>query len=440
VNPPAPSLAGRSLYRPFFIAGVAIVLTVGGGWGAWLLWQIGLNGHFTAASLHEVNAHGHAQIFGWVGLFVMGFAYQMFPAIWQSRLVALPAVPFVFAAMLAGVAMRTIMMASPTAPGSVVAVIVGGGLETIAIATFVAQLGLTWRKSLAPRQPYLRFVAAALVFFVAQSVFGVWHTVNTMTAGDRRTLVWYVATYQAVLRDLQVHGFALCMVLGVSMFILPRFYRLPPVSDRRARLAWNLIVSGVLGECALFLAYRFTGRHVFAAALLVPWTLLGIAVMAVVSVFRPWRPFPRPDRTSKFVRAAYLWLMVSLALLLLLPVHQLATRLPFSHAYYGSIRHAITVGFISQMIMGVAARVVPDLRRLSADGLGSLAVPFVVLNLGCFLRVTLQALTDMHPFFFALVGVSGIFELSALAWWGAKLVRLMVRRPVTPDGGVLASG
>ena len=55
------------------------MLTLGAVWGAYLLLQIGLTGSFSAAGLHEINAHGHAQIFGWVGLFVMGFAYQAFP-------------------------------------------------------------------------------------------------------------------------------------------------------------------------------------------------------------------------------------------------------------------------------------------------------------------------------------------------------------------------
>jgi hypothetical protein len=126
------------------------------------------------------------------------------------------------------------------------------------------------------------------------------------------------------------------------------------------------------------------------------------------------------------VRAAYLWLAASFALLLLLPVYQALTHTPFSHAYYGSIRHAITVGFVSQMIVGIAARVVPDLRRVPRGGLPSLVGPFALLNIGCFLRVTLQALTDVHRVFFALVGVSGILELSALAWWGTHVVRLMV--------------
>ena len=52
----------------------------------------------------------------------------------------------------------------------------------------------------------------------------------------------------------------------------------------------------------------------------------------------------------------------------------------------------------------------------------------MLLNAGCFLRVTLQAATDLRPAFFAVVGVSGVLELAALAWWGAHLIHLMVAR------------
>jgi hypothetical protein len=376
-----------------------------------------------------VNAHGHAQVFGWVGLFVMGFGYQMFPALWQRRLLAPRLVPVVFAAMVAGVAVRTVAMAAVGARWAVPAVIGGGALEIAAIAAFAIQLGLTWRASLARNQPYLRYVAVALAFFAAQAAFCVWHTVGTLTAADRPSLIWQVATYQAVLRDLQIHGFVLFMVLGVSIQILPRFYGVAPVSSRRARVAWALMLGGVVGEVALFLLYRFTGRHVIAAALMLPWMMLAGGALSIGAVFRPWRAFPNADRSTKFVRAAYAWLAVSFALLLLMPLYQAAIHTPFSHAYYGSIRHAITVGFASQMIMGIAAFVVPALRRVPRSATSPLVGPFVLVNLGCFLRVTLQALTDFHRVFFALVGASGVLELAALAWWGAHLVRLMVRAP-----------
>ncbi len=83
-SPPTPPAVPKSaledtLYRPFFKAGIAVVLTLGAAWGAYLLARIAVAGSFTAAGVQAINAHGHAQIFGWVGLFVMGFAYQAFP-------------------------------------------------------------------------------------------------------------------------------------------------------------------------------------------------------------------------------------------------------------------------------------------------------------------------------------------------------------------------
>jgi hypothetical protein len=85
----APPRPDDAIYRPFFRAGILVALTAGAVWGAYLLLRIAWSGSFRAAGLHEVNAHGHAQIFGWVGLFVMGFAYQAFPASSMPRWPAL---------------------------------------------------------------------------------------------------------------------------------------------------------------------------------------------------------------------------------------------------------------------------------------------------------------------------------------------------------------
>ena len=90
----------------FFKSSIALVLTLGAVWGAWLLLRIGFNGSFTAVGLHEVNAHGHAQIFGWVGLFVMGFAYQKFPHFWQTRLAWPRLAKATLGLMVAGILLR----------------------------------------------------------------------------------------------------------------------------------------------------------------------------------------------------------------------------------------------------------------------------------------------------------------------------------------------
>ena len=87
--------------------------------------------------------------------------------------------------------------------------------------------------------------------------------------------------------------------------------------------------------------------------------LLALGCAVVVLPWRLWRRPPRNERSARFVRLAYAWLGLSLLMLLFLPVYQVLSGLPFSHAYYGAIRHAVTVGFVSQMIVGVSTLVVP---------------------------------------------------------------------------------
>src|SRR5687768_4593701 len=173
-SPPAeagtrPAVADTT-YRRFFTAGIALILTAGATWGAWLLWQIGVAGHFTGASLHHVNAHGHAQIYGWVGLFIMGFAYQAFPRLWHTDLVAPRPAVAAFVAMLVGLAVRT---AGMTLSGrwalALPAALAGGALEAAAVLAFAGQIIAIYRRSLVKFEPYVGFVFMALAWFVAQA-------------------------------------------------------------------------------------------------------------------------------------------------------------------------------------------------------------------------------------------------------------------------------
>lgn len=433
----APASVADTLYRRFFTAGIVLILTAGATWGAWLLWRIGIAGNFTAISIHHVNAHGHAQIFGWVGLFIMGFAYQAFPRIWHTDLWRPRLAVASFGMMVAGLIVRTVGMTAAGQSWALSTAMVGGALEIASVLIFVGQILVTYWTSLPHAglgassdhpdriPPYVGFAVMALVWFIAMSVMCVWHMYMTMTAPTREKLLWYVATYQAPLRDLQIHGLALFMILGVSIRMLPALFGVPAISNRRAWWALGILTAAVVGESILFIAYRWTHNHALAAALLVPWLMLTVGVAMVVLPWKLWRPMPDADRSAKFVRMAYAWLSMSLVMLLLLPVYQAVSGIPFSHAYYGAIRHAITVGFISLMIMGFAAKVVPTLNGVDTRTLSSLWGPFILINVGCFLRVSTQTLTDWHPGFFAIVGLSGTLEVAALAWWGIGLVRIM---------------
>jgi len=422
----APSVAD-TIYRRFFIAGIAVVLTAGASWGAWLLIKIGLAGKFTGISIHDINAHGHAQIFGWVGLFMMGFAYQAFPRLWHVDLPRPKLAVAAFLAMLAGIIIRTVAMPLAGHAPALAAAMLGGSLEVAALAIFIGQILSAFVNSDARLEPYIGFAIAALIFFLAMSLMSLWHTYNTMSAATREGLLWYVATYQGPLRDVQIHGLAMLMILGVSMRMLPPLFGVSPVPARRAWWALAILSFAVIAEVIIFIAYRWTNNHVIAATLLIPWAMLAVGAGMIALPWRLWRRLPLGDRSAKFVRAAYAWLAISLLMLLVLPVYQSAIGTPFSHAYYGAIRHAITVGFISLMIMGFAAKVVPTLNGIDTRTLPALYGPFILINVGCFLRVSLQTLTDVHPVFYAIVGISGVLEVTALTWWGLPLVRIMRR-------------
>jgi hypothetical protein len=443
---PAPSVAD-TIYRRFFLGAIASVLTAGATWGAWLLWQIAVAGRFGAASVHDVNAHGQAQIYGWVGLFIMGFAYQAFPRMWHTRLAAPRLAAAAFALMVFGIIVRTVGMAASGAGAgaggygaggygaggygaggyAVAAAMAGGAAEGLAVLLFVGQLLVTFRRSGTKWEPYVGFVLVALFWFVAQVPLDVWHTYVTLTAATPHELVWYVSTYQAPLRDMQIHGLALFMILGVSIRMLPALFDVPPVPDRRGWRVLILLTLAVAGEVTVFVAYRWSGNHAVAALLLVPWLMLAGGCALIAVPWRLWRSLPVADRSGKFVRAAYAWLGVSLLMLLLLPAYLAVSGIPFSHAYYGAVRHAITVGFISLMIMGMAAKVVPTLNGVDARTLPSLWGPFLLVNAGCLLRVSLQTLTDWHPGVFAAIGVSGVLEVIGLGWWGAPLAGILFR-------------
>jgi hypothetical protein len=428
-----------TIYRPFFKSAIVVTLSLGAVWGAFLLLRIAWNGAFTAVGLHEVNAHGHAQIFGWVGLFVMGFAYQAFPRFKHTSL-AYPNLALVTLwLMLVGIIGRSVLepLADTIAWAGPVAVAVSM-LEILAIVLFAGIIAATWRNSGKPLAFYDYYILSSLLWFVVQAIGETVYLAATLQVSGREELVGLVATWQGALRDVQIHGFALLMILGVSQRIFHFFYGLPAPSQKLSLAALVCLNAAVVGE-AVGLVFHRLGSRAWIGVWYASALLLTATVVALVWNWRIFRPTAEVDRSLKFLRAAYAWLLVSLTMLVLLPVHQFglipwlapeseAARLHFSHAYFGAIRHAFTVGFISLMIVGVAARVVPTLQGVDARRLSPLWGPFLLLNAGCTLRVIGQTLTDFVTSAFPFTGISGVLEVLGLTWWGIHLWRIMAGR------------
>jgi hypothetical protein len=233
-----------------------------------------------------------------------------------------------------------------------------------------------------------------------------------------------IAILDGPLRDVQLLGFAALIIAGVSQRLIPMVYGLKrPARDRQSLIFMLMNISLVL-DVACYVAWILTRRPVFAIGLEAAYVLMPIWAILLAKQLGVFSRPAQPDRTFKFVRAAYVWLIFASFMMPFSLFYSRATGQMFAHTYMGSYRHAFTVGFISLMIMGVAARVVPILSGVDGAKISSLWGPFLLINVGCFGRVFLQIATDFIPnAAYSWIGLTGFIELVALTWWGAEMWR-----------------
>jgi hypothetical protein len=417
------------IYRRFFKAGVVTVLSVGCLWGAINLLQIALGKSFLQLNLlPSIHAHAHAMIFGWVGLFVMGFAYQSFPRFKNTTLWRPDLANKSFYLMVAGIV--TFMAAELLAPRPISFILAAFAslAELNAIGMFLVVLYRTAKQSLEPPNRYEKFIAGSFVWFLMQAILNDVFFFAKATAVTQKDLILRIALIDGPLRDIQTLGFAALIIAGVSQRFVPLVYGLDkPERDRQNLIFWLMNLSLVL-DIFCYVLFLSTRKFIFAIGLEAAYVLLPVWAFLLARQLGVFRTPQQPDRTFKFIRAAYFWLIVATAMMPFFAVYGALTHQVFAHSYLGAQRHAFTVGFISMMILGVSSRVVPILAGVDARELSSLWGVFLLINLGNASRVVLQILTDFIPrIAYPLVGYTGFIEVTALAWWGIELWRVMNR-------------
>lgn len=415
------------IYRRFFKAGIFIALTVGVLWGAINLLQIAVSGSFLQLKLlPAIHAHAHAMVYGWVGLFVMGFAYQSFPRFKITKLWRPDLANLSFYLMLAGIAATVpAELVQPAGIGLALGAF-AALVETAAIALFVAILYNTARSSIEPHNTYEKFIFGSVFWLALGMVLNHVFFFAKATASTQNDLVMRIATIDGPLRDIQLLGFAALIIAGVSQRLVPTVYGLKrPLRDRQF-IIFLLMNASLVLNVICYVGLFVTRKSMFAVGLEAAYVLLPVWAILLAKQLGVFSRATQPDRTFKFILAAYIWLIFACFMMPAFLFYSRVTGQLFAHSYMGSYRHAFTVGFISLMIMGVAARVVPILAGVDGRRISSLWGPFILINVGCFSRVFLQIATDFVPrFAYPLVGFTGFIELTALTWWGVEMWRTM---------------
>lgn len=416
--------AHTEIYKPFFAAGIICVLTVGCLLGAVALLKISLLSSYTATELTPlIWAHANSQLFGWVGFFVMGFALQMHgTTVQRSR--SFHTLAYVSLALMAlGIVLR--FVAEPLAqtqphvglPIGVTACV----LQIVSVFVFHYNSGanryrtgqgLTWPTA---------FIFASLFWFTLVTLAEPIVFINTHQSNPGDSVL-FIAKWFTPYRETQFLGFVAMMIFGVALVKMHSCFGFKEAEKWSGITGLVLWTVGLLLRVFGWLSFFETGMKAGADNLMrlgSSGLLLG-AVFIVISL-KVFEKEAFKLRSHKFIRAAFVWLLIGGVLQVMEPIHLHFLNLPFSHAFTGGIRHAITVGFISQMILGVSLRVVSESFRLDERHLNQLWTAFILLNLGNFGRVALEISTDYSPWGFKLMGATGFVELTALVIWAYVL-------------------
>jgi len=406
----------QRLMMVYAITGLFFMLLPGTFLGVWNL--ISISGHRGAAiSASWIQAHGHAQIFGWIGTFILGIGFYSIPKMagratqassrgWAAWLLWTAGVLLRWAAGFYHLYWRMVLPFSAL-------------LEFSAFLIFL--VSVKGHRPSASKQPSQRKPVWMIAVMVGTAGFGVGLLMNLLAAlcvSVRGTGPEFPATSEGRLLTLLAYAFIVPTIWGFSARWLPVFLGLKPVNETALRYALLLSILGVvLAQARL--------SH------LAPW-VIALGAAFAVSAFHL---FARAERTPKtvgvhasfpvFVHVAYIWLLIAVSLGIC------AAYFDRANGWVGASRHALTVGFISTMVFAIGQRVLPafaGMRVLYSPRL--MLACLLLLNTGCLLRVTSEVLAyeSYWPAAWGVLPISAICELAAVTLFALNLL-LTFRQP-----------
>ncbi|MCC6859314.1 MAG: NnrS family protein [Bryobacterales bacterium] len=389
---PAPERRLARLLAAWIAAGLFFLVFPGTLVGVWNLITISSRESGTSVPAPWVQAHGHAQLLGWVGAFIIGISLYMLPKLRGGRLRS-PAAGWLMWALWSGaIALR--WSTGIFEAGWQWAWPAAAGMELLVALLLIWQ---TWPPG-APARFQLRdwlieagFLGLLLTMLVQAQAVWPPPQAPVVPAGINNRML-----------HLAVWAFCYPVVWGYSAHFLPTLLGLGKPSARLACIALGLL----------------------AAGLPFPW-LLPASVLAACWSLRIFHPSQRPAKVAGtdprypwFVRLSFVWLAVS----------ALLGALSESPGIAGASRHAFTVGFLAGMIFSIGPRILPAF--LSSRELWSarlVGVSLALLTAGCALRVGFEPLAyaGVLPSAWAVLPVSAILELAAVLLFALNIAKTL---------------
>ena len=386
--------------------------------GVWNLLAISSHRAADSGSAAWIQAHGHAQIFGWIGSFILGIGFYSLPKLRRAHSFGLWVMGVAWGLWTSGVALR--WLANVYQWHWRILLPLSAALELAAFLIFFRTVsGHSPQDSGKEKlDEWVFVVIAGTVGLLLSLLVNFGSAVYLAFAGVSPAVG---ADFDQSFLVLQAWGFLVPFVWGFSAKWLPVFLGLRTTRGHVLLLAVGLNSMGVL---AAFL-------HTMSAAALLLLAGMALAVYALRLFEMPVRPAKVKGIHSSFpsfVRIAYGWALVAAGL------GVWAASAGNVHGIWGASRHALTVGFLATMVFAIGQRVLPAFA--GAHTLFSTKLMFTALLLlavGCALRVSSEILAyqGFLGSAWSWLPVSAVAEMTAVTVFAMNLSLSFFGRPST---------
>ncbi len=410
----------QKLVTAFISTGLVFLVLPGTFLGVWNL--IAISSHHSAHSLAAswIQAHGQAQIFGWIGAFVIGIGFYSLSKMgrlapvavsrgWQSWTLWTLGVSAHWATGVYGWQWRVMLPLSAI-------------FELMGFLLFFRTV--RQHKSTGSGEPakprttevWMRLVIASTFAFLLSLLlnFG-----GALYVSLRESTPAMPAALDQRFLLLSTWGFLVVSVWGFNARWLPVFLGLAQPHARGLLAALGTLTAG--------LVVGMMGAYTACSLLLVASSVLAVRSLHIfrASVQPPKLQGIHPS-FPYFVRGAYVWLLVAGGLSVC------ASLLDKNGGFLGASRHALTVGFLATMVFSIGQRVLPAFCGMHV--LFSKRLMFAalfLLNAGCLLRVTCEipAYETGVALAWSLLPISAVTELTAVALFAVNLLVTFLRPP-----------
>jgi uncharacterized protein involved in response to NO len=365
-----------------------------------------------------MEGHGHAQMFGWIGSFILGIGFYSQPAHGRSA-IRLPFSCYVL--WTSGVALR--WFANIYGWHWRVLLPVSAGFELIAVILFL--FAASHHKLAASpqghgvRPPMETWMISVLIGTAGLASAVTFNFVECVRLGMEGKLRSFPHSLDQKYLVLLGWGFVAPVVWGFSARWLPAFLAISKPNVRLFRAALYMDVVGVL--------FGVTGWSK-------PATIL--FALSAITIGFALRFAEQPNGKAKtqgihasfptFIRLSYAWLVVA---------GSMSVWAAFSDMHggiWGASRHALTVGFAATMVFAIGPRILPHFAGIqSIFSKRLMLLSLLCLQTGCLLRVTSEPLAyeGIVSFAWKVLPVSGMLELSGVLIFATNLaVTLLLGR------------